>query len=142
MNFTKDYIELCKSDKIQKLKYWKDTDGVIDWLLLRTGDWLYLPPREEMWCIDETKNFGIANIWLPLSHQLDEEIIKILAEWSKDGEDLGYNIGVSLHEGCVSAWEISVENRDCEKSELDSNPLIAKIKLLLQLLKEQDDNRK
>uniref|UniRef100_A0A6H1ZDD4 Uncharacterized protein n=1 Tax=viral metagenome TaxID=1070528 RepID=A0A6H1ZDD4_9ZZZZ len=132
MNFTKDYIELCKSDKIQKLKYWKDTDGVIDWLLLKTGDWLYLPLREEIWCIDEIKNFGIANVWLPTGDQLDEIIVKICKEGNH------YTTGTSSS----NKWFVEVSSK-YHKGEnqiifYDINPLIAKLKLLLQLLEVKD----
>ena len=132
MKFSKEYINECDCPEIQGLR--KELK-LYDFYTFEYGDDLY--PTISI-CVDETLKYK-GFIWLPTSGQLDEEIVKILKEWSKDGENLNYEIGLSFAEGIESSYQVSVSNRDAAHEELDDNPLIAKIKLLKELLKESGE---
>lgn len=69
------------------------------------------------------------------SDELDEEIFKILEKWSKD-EDIEYSFEVSFIDGKRTAYQLTISNRDGEHVEMDTNPLIVKIKTLIALLEE------
>lgn len=135
--FTKQYIELAKDKRVQELRLIFQYGDAVLWERFessktkkQTHDLDYLGQLTIDFVRDRTRD----DIWLPLSHQLDEEIIKICQKESKNGEDLDYYFAVSFSDGCVSQFEASIHNRDCEHDELDDNPLVAKIKLLLELL--------
>jgi hypothetical protein len=131
MNFTKEYIELCKDKKIQELKAEMDNfdhclffnalgrhrDFKLRCDYLTKKGWVNVTPE--------------SYIWLPTGDQLDEEIIKICKEMGSD-----YRI---YFDGHISKrkWYVSVKIDDSNYylSGSDTNPLIAKIKLLLELLK-------
>lgn len=124
MNFSKEYIELCKNKKIQELRP-----------KLQKGDWviwnndvkeitvvceLFLPKPEDL----------KLYIWLPTTEQLDEEIIKICKE-----NNYCYYFHFIAYAPLDSVYKASIlqiENLEMR----DSNPLICKIKLLIKLLEE------
>jgi hypothetical protein len=126
MNFTKEYIELCMNEKIQGLRP-----------TTSHGDWFYGEKRcPQVTKLNGTKFSGC--IWLPLSHQLDEEIIKICKE-------KGYTY-FNYYAYCDDydfVGEITNPNELTTNylKEVNTNPLIAKIKLLLQLLEGSNDNK-
>lgn len=134
MNFTKEYIDLCKSEKIQGLRKYTDTTDYLDWLKLDKGDWVYnFNPLYKDENIDTTTgdcelDFSTF-LWLPTGDQLDEEIVKICK-----GKDYSYNITFS-----VETWFIGVGDKVSPKDYIliqSPNPLIAKINLLIKLLEE------
>ena len=128
MNITKEYIDLCKNNKLQGLgKFLKKGDEVSCIADLSFRDTI----------IEDTMN-NPAIIWLPRPDQLDTIICDRLSKMSKNGEDLSYNLGVSFSDGQMSVWQITVENRDYVHEEMDINPLIAKLKLLLSLLESEE----
>ena len=119
MNFSKEYIKECNCKEIQKLNPYQ------------VGDWYSIDGKPELHFANNMQ-FVPADaviLWLPLSYQLDDEIVKICKEkdykytikWDKlfDGD---FNVIV---ESEVIGWFIR---------ESDINPLIAKIKLLKELL--------
>ena len=77
-------------------------------------------------------------VWLPSDGWLDEEILKICKERNYD-----YNIGTTKQPNY--GWWVQINDRDLEDPEDvilikgHINPLIAKIKLLKQLIKESED---
>ncbi len=97
--FTEEYMELCKNEKIRKLK-----------LVPQCGDWYF-----------------------PSGDQLERAIFKILEELSKD-EDIEYSFEVSFINGKRTACQLTISNRDGEHVEMDTNPLVVKIKTLIALL--------
>jgi len=101
--FTTEYIKLCQNGKIRKLRLGDNADD---------KDLLVRPM---------------------VSVELDEEIFKILEEWSKD-EDIEYSFEVSFIGGEMSAYQLTISNRDGEHVEIDTNPLVVKIKTLIALL--------
>lgn len=132
-NFTPEYIELCKDNRVQDL-----ISGVHagDWYcmecaLQENGYKIYGNLEDRDWEVDD-------EIWLPTGDQLDENIIKIMTEKSLQVKDntFSYNCGVSFHNGMVSQYEAEVRDYKSGLGFLDTNPLIAKIKLLIVLLKD------
>jgi hypothetical protein len=124
MNFTKEYIELCKDKKIQKLRS-----------KLYEGDW-YFDEKVTRVDIDRVFLFSYSMqikdkyiIWLPTGDQLDEEIEKIFESRKNYGVynfiSFGDEYGKRLYVGEALGIRLKGEH----------NPLIAKIKLLLELLK-------
>jgi len=121
MNFTKEYRELCNNEKIQglksKLKYgdWfaeNDSRGYVGIVEneVRHNEFLY-----------QDRN---SIYWLPTGDQLDEEIVKICKEKK-------WTYRITYTKVCI-AYII----QDSHYSTSDTNPLIAKIKLLIKLLEE------
>ena len=133
MNFSKEYINECDCPEIQGLFKMtainRNNDILIGCLKNIKGSLFH--NRDEHYYLATSPE---KVIWLPTGDQLDEQIAEIFAEWSKDGEDLNYSFSVSFSEGYISSYEAYTNNRDCCRSFLDDNPLIAKIKLLKQLL--------
>jgi hypothetical protein len=116
MNFTKKYIKECDCEEIQGLRKVSLEYG--DWycMLDYSGTWVgrkYRTTEDLMWI---NRN---EYTWLPTGDQLDEEIIKII----KDNRDYSHNDEERNY------WTLHTIN--------NSNPLIAKIKLLKQLLEEK-----
>jgi len=110
--FTKEYIELCKDKRVQELRP-----------ELERGDWYEL----------HGLIFLLANLhgsrqkitWLPTGDQLDEEIIKIA---DKHNAEYG---AIRLK---AKKWRVFYGCYVRTENFEHDNPLIAKIKLLLQLL--------
>jgi hypothetical protein len=136
MQFTKEYIELAKNEMIQKLRP-EYQHG--DWLIGESYGKPLIFLADELVKITSPKvEFKkLKTWWLPIGDNLDKEIIKICKERSKNGEDLSYDFGVSFSGGCISQYEADISDRDCRLQELNDNPLIAKILLLIKLLKEE-----
>jgi len=139
-NFTQEYIELCNNEKVQGLRP-----------KLKHGDWYTFIGgkvclRDDYFTLTYCRDHYI---WLPY-RELDDEIIKILdnfkrkaiARRSVDCFDtpkyhLPYWVDYREIGGvCPNKhWRVSVSEGVYEFK--DSNPLIAKIKLLIKLLEEQ-----
>ena len=142
MNFTKQYTDLCKNDKVQGLRKIYTDERNIKWTVLEFGDYVQTPEGIEIIADGEAspdyRSYRNDEcIWLPQEHDLDREIEKTLSKMSKNGEDLSYNLGVSFSDGQMSVWQITVEDRDYVHEEMDINPLIAKLKLLISILEEE-----
>jgi len=132
-NFSKEYIELCKSEKIQGLRP-----------RFEFGDYLIYKDRTTLVSLFTSENsyddnFDFADrmdrlrddrLWLPTGDQLDQEIVKICKEM-----DWAYRVDVDSN----YCWNTQCEIYSYDENEMvaetqESNPLIAKIKLLIQLL--------
>ena len=131
MKFSKEYINECDCPEIQGLR--KELK-LYDFYTFEYGDDLY--PTISI-CVDETLKYK-GFIWLPTSGQLDEEIVKVCKHnlWlykvvyglAEDEKEFGYDIEVYNADGLY--WhDIAIS--------YNTNPLIAKIKLLKQLLEEE-----
>ena len=125
-NFTKEYIELCKSEKVQglKKKYYQ-------------GDWIIPKDKKMMVNIFD----GIERLdylWLPTGDQLDDEIVKIIEEEARQSDyelKLSYNVE---YEDAEYFTEILYPDGVIRvPSQCNHNPLIAKIQLLIKLLEEK-----
>jgi len=121
--FTKDYIELCKNEKIQELR--PELEEYVDWYELHGYVFLL---------ICEYGSRQKVN-WLPLSHQLDEEIIKICKE--KYPKNVDYVVRCSQEYFTAGLYGLVDKNDYLSITYNDTNPLIAKIKLLIQLLQQE-----
>ena len=121
MNFTKEYIELCKCKEIQGLQ-----DG------LYAGDKYYnldFYVFEISTALEDSFSRNSSFIWLPTGDQLDEEIVKICKE-----NEFEYRIDCGFTNDFATAVEVyNFEEKIMEIELWDNNPLIAKIKLLIQL---------
>ena len=126
-HFTKEYIKECDCKEIQGLR--KELQ-VGDWYVFADSISIY----KTIYLANETiERFGESQIWLPTGDQLDEEIVKICKE--------------RFYCSYESLWQYYINNPDCyyagirnEDDNLyypnrNSNPLIAKILLLKELLK-------
>ena len=138
MNFTKEYIDLCKNDKLQGLR--KE---------LQHGDWVFF--GKPLLFLDDgviqvtspiAKFEDKKIIWLPTSDQLDEIILNICKE-KFDGY-FQYEMCFITTEwyGTIRYWQKSKEYmKDDELMryaiKIEENPLICKLKLLISLLKEE-----
>lgn len=150
MNISKEYIELCKNEKVQGLRP-----------ELRTYDYYYFyypcinkeaPPATGVSIVIEeypgqSYEFNKQrnnNYWLPTGDQLDEEIVKIIDSISDEGNrhfEFNY-LPLNKTFYCAFHYDICCENNEDYKGnpiiELwDTNPLIAKIKLLISLLDKE-----
>ena len=127
-HFTPEYIKECDCKEIQNLS----PIAAGDWIMIRGG---YIPILYDgEYNIDYNERDTI--IWLPLPHQLDDEIGKIiLKDESKDDYEVKFqktSKGTMLCEVRYKQWASRYGfNRPFE---IDANPLIAKIKLLKELL--------
>lgn len=142
--FTKQYIKECDCKEIQGLKY-----------PLMEYDAVYEKPcggiyRVRFHIIEKGHNnfnqFGFTvsptysdrnnYIWLPTGDQLDEEIIKICKKIKYD-----YNIGTAKKPDYgwwaqINEREPIDEDEDIVIVKVNRNPLIAKIKLLKELIND------
>jgi len=128
MKFDKEYISEADCPEIQGLRKW-----------LELGDWIaYKPDNKEICLItrdnsmddyfsEVDRNLRDDRIWLPTGDQLDDEIIKVCKE--KDY----YNYSWLWHQN--SLFVVTYEDRNGDNYPFrDRNSLIAKIKLLKELL--------
>ncbi len=128
MNFIKEYIELCKNEKVQGLRP-----------ELEYGDWVdggkpLLFLGEEYYCNDSLVFFEDKPkyIWLPTGDQLDDEIVNIAGYkgWYYTAcyypDDYEYEILIEYEDDdmCLNSLHRSH----------NKNPLIAKIEILIKLL--------
>ena len=124
MNFTKEYIKECDCKEIQGLRKY-----------IEHGSWLFEEDKKVhlqfthyTFPIEETRN---KYIWLPTGDQLDDEIVKYIED--EDGYyKFYYDRGAGYITEIVCSWD---SEKDITAQSI--NPLIAKIKLLKSLLKEQ-----
>jgi len=142
-NFTKEYIKECDCEEIQrlrkKLKVWdlcfdRFYKFKIDILMVKTLPnkfWkTYAMSEQKYMGADYSRNRGKV-VWLPTGDQLDEEIVRI-------SEKSYWSYRISVFYSPFVNWRCGVFKPQEEFTELyvlNSNPLIAKIKLLKQLLK-------
>lgn len=126
MNFSEEYIKECDCPEIQGLRK-----------TIEYADWFY--NKELGICVTKCIHFKIDRdnaVWLPTSGQLDEEIVKICKKINCD-----YQIGTCTKPDY--GWWGQINSRDLEDPEdiilieVATNPLIAKIRLLKQLLEEK-----
>jgi len=160
MNFTADYISLCKNDKVQGLrKELKTGDWVYGGLLEQTGQVIGFMDKDYGVFWVNYEDYGLEGdeisasvnkdtiredlIWLPTGDQLDYEVLKICRK--KFGRYFQYEMCFITTEwyGSISYWKESEEYmKDCQKLryaiQIKENPLIAKIKLLLSLLESEE----
>jgi len=114
--FTKEYIKECDCEEIQKLK-----------TLTYYDNWQYL---------------GGKNKWLATGDQLDEEIVKICKrKYTNIKWEYMVSYGYDVCLLAVQNWVSVRENFGAGDSKYfygksDKNPLIAKIKLLKELLND------
>ena len=132
-NFTPEYIELCKNEKIQGLR-----DS-----LLRDDEHIYFYLSCEL--NDSGKNdYNIKYIrsvrmlfWLPTGDQLDDEIVKICGIKKVS---YGYNPGLRHNASGNEYYYASIKSYIPDELGIFitnfDNPLIAKIQLLINLLEE------
>ena len=120
--FTKEYIKECDCEEIRGLRK-----------KLQKGDWYAFADTKNIYGIHladkDIKRFGESQIWLLLSHQLDEEIVKICKE-----KDYTYHVNYISRE---NEWCIYVDGEEPYMPQVISdNPLIAKIIILKELIKD------
>jgi hypothetical protein len=128
MNFTKDYISLCKNEKVQGLRPEFYTGDVI--YMSYVNQWQIVS-----YDIDKTKSLPRFEgwVWLPTGDQLDQHIIEQL----DDGSDYTFiYTNFSKEAGHYNA--IVYEGGEVKEQIIyEENPLICKLKLLISLLKEE-----
>jgi hypothetical protein len=125
--FTQEYIKECDCEEIQGLKK------------IPLSNWDFVSDKaykiNNVLMLYELDKWTDNCIWLPTGDQLDEEIVKICKERFKN-DDFCYYINYdnnvlpdSVHftAGLIHSGEICFNNL---------NPLVAKIKLLKQLLRQ------
>jgi hypothetical protein len=128
MNFSKEYIKLCDDDRIQDLKKY------LEW-----GDWIYYTEQKQKSIIIKSAELGLKYneldlkyIWLPTGDQLDRHIKDNTSYWYcveyKSKEYGNTDCNVYLYEDASQTKLYSFSH---------TNPLIAKIKLLIKLLEEE-----
>jgi hypothetical protein len=124
MNFSKDYIELAKDKRIQELRPTLNFD-YFAYKKLKYNEGVYQFYSPYMEGVAEFNEDRGHIVWLPTSDQLDEEIIKIC----KKNKEYGYYFCYFDNDKwCAECYTIKTYFFE------DINPLIAKIKLLIQLL--------
>lgn len=126
MNFTKEYIDLCKNDKLQGLKeFLSEGDYCID---INKEHWVEELITDVEWRRTESR------IWLPTGDQLDEAIVKICKK-HKWFYKVTFYASMTTCEifPCEQEYEIAIHSQDSF-----NNPLIAKLKLLLSLLESEE----
>lgn len=131
MNFTKEYIKECDCKEIQGLRKYLEFGDFTTWSNSpekHIDTWVYHNADKERYHLV---------LWLPTGDQLDDEIVKICKE-----KDYKYEIGYCP----ILEYKVTVEVSSFKGlgfgyimvfEKFNINPLIAKIKLLKQLLKEQ-----
>jgi hypothetical protein len=134
MNFTKEYISLCKNNKVQELR--PDEVEIGDWYIDPN---YYMAEKEPLLCGVEYIGFIPTDtimhrdkvIWLPTGNQLDEEIIKICRK-KRGLYEFKYYSKLNLYTAEIM---FTAASNFVETSK--GNPLIAKLKLLIQLLGDE-----
>lgn len=119
MNMSKEYIDLCKNKKVQELRP-----------ELQQYDWYYY--YNEVHLLENTKYFNLRHVsfWLPTGDQLDEEIVKIC---EKENLEYGFLFYEGIYTAVVSTIPLAETEGYIPRELEERNPLIAKIKLLIQL---------
>ena len=134
MNFTKEYIELCKNEKIQGLR---EEFEVLDRYTARLLTNKSVPEFAERIGMDSfiyVDEYGLDDetdredcIWLPTGDQLDDEIVKICKDKKRS-----YELCYTTYDKWT-CWIYTSEGYGVMNT-VEDNPLIAKIKLLIKLL--------
>ena len=132
MNFTKEYIKECDCREIQGLRKEELNKGDYAEVNYDTVHFTAIAVQTGRFYNTSDYYWRHQYIWLPTSGQLDDEIVKICIKEN-------YYYDITRSKGDEALWEAGVgEWADEEEgnlfSEVDHNPLIAKIKLLKQLL--------
>ena len=124
--FTKEYIKECSCGEIKGLR--KDC-----WIY---GDYISFNRNKPRLVITEVESILEEEIFIPRSDQLDEEIVKILKD-KYEYYKWEYIIKCCWIGRSHTNWVCILydKNHGDIFTEVDANPLIAKIKLLKQLLK-------
>ena len=132
-HYTPEYIELCEDEKIQGLRVNKKVKT--NRLLIN---------KRDFFCSKHDKDIEVAFIgygvsekyylWIPRGDQLDDEIAGI-----RNKNYAIYDITFSVfatNSGNIEGCRVIYKDipKDLEIEEVNSNPLIAKIKLLKELL--------
>ena len=122
MNFTSDYISLCKNEKVQGLReFLSEGDYCVN---IDSEHWFEELITDVEWKRTENR------IWLPTSGQLDQHIIERL----DDGSDYTF-IYTNFSKEAGHDNAIVYEGGEVKEQVIgETNPLIAKIKLLISLL--------
>ena len=129
--FTKEFIELAKDKRIQELRP-----------ELQLGDWYYMTVAEEFILVDEgwfedCKKLFNNEIWLPTGDQLTREILKRCYTYNLNLECFSEHYCKKPN---CQKWGISIEadnhvvNHELNREVWDEDILVAKLKLLLELL--------
>jgi len=127
MKFTPEYIELCKSSKVQGLRrFLKEGDKVSCIADLSFRD-----------TIKEEVMNNPAIIWLPTGDQLDQEIVKIISNHKSYDYKFVYQVMAKIYYAEITDYSLHPTDSGyyIVHSFNNTNPLIAKISLLIQLLK-------
>ena len=135
MNFSKDYIELCKNPKVQGLRKELETDDrFIDKAFYKYLNRVYTYELNAPPLLHDVNENREKIIWLPCSDQLDDEIVKICR-----GKKWAYCFRLVNMPDEYKDYEVYINDSDCDRYEYfnETNPLIAKIKLLIALLEEE-----
>ena len=135
-NFTKSYIREADCREIQGLR---SVFEAHDWYCQPSC--FNIPYTLSHGAMIDKEVRGKDYIWLPTGDQLDEEIVKIVEKIDYiDYPDYWCGKVTRVRDGVVSKyWQCYVDNFDYERFRefKDINPLIAKIRLLKQLIKER-----
>ena len=126
-NFTKEYIKECDCKEIQGLRE-----------NFQEGDWVWARNIKEFLLINkdvELDNCGPC-IWLPTGDDLDREIVKIVGNDDKSFYQFYYE---HTYADYYKATFNTTATGFKPINHVSTNPLIAKILLLKQLLKEANN---
>ena len=128
-HFTKEYIELCDCDVIQKMRpkiYFFEKFAKRDDEVVKTVE------DRHIYKAVNRPSYRKYLIWLPDSGQLDEEIVKIC---TSKRYSYRFDFQIDNTYGDTFYGEIDMDDKHiyCRESEL----LIAKLKLLIELLEEE-----
>ena len=147
MNFTKEYIKECDCREIQGLrpilkmfdfvysKNWKLCNVYFHHITATEGEGyqIYQYFGEDLYPLSKFQTRQEL-ICLPTSDQLDDEIVKICKKSDDIDSFIGYCTWYDINSGYFQAY---IETAGSDYFFEEINPLIAKIKLLKALLKEQ-----
>ena len=128
-HFTKEYIELCDCDVIQKMRpkiYFFEKFAKRDDEVVKTVE------DRHIYKAVNRPSYRKYLIWLPDSGQLDEEIVKICKDklWSYS---FGYTKEVDHYWANICVYDDVTLGKEAIIT-TNINPLIAKLKLLIELL--------
>jgi len=138
MNFTKQYIKLCKNDKVQGLRKELETDDrFIDKAFYKYLNRIYTYELNAPPLLHDVNENREKIIWLPTSGQLDQCIVDICKR-----HNLDYQVGTTKKPNYW--WWVTTTSRigDPDENiimvEAEENPIICKLKLLLSLLESEE----
>ncbi len=134
--FTKEYIKECKAEKIQIIRKKIRYEEGLSYQQFYKGDYRYyedapqkdnivLVTKDELWQVN-------VHYWLPTGDQLDNEIVRII---TRNTSILLYSFNFPTDEEEFVAEVYYPDEVKFVPSQYSTNPLIAKIKLLKELLK-------